>query len=176
MSVIENFAVLSEQEQHEFAAKLLEKINSEKIFSDTVSFQLNGVEADDFTGDLWILLSDINSLKVARAATWNTYDDTDKPEDEDTIEYENTSEVDIIKTFKTSAATVDDYTISIAVDDYNENEIVDVEVTGSKEADDGIGDYEYFGFRGYDSHPYYEMEGILVRDYDCYLSLRVEPN
>ena len=52
---------------------------------------------------------------------------------------------------------------------------VEVEVENISHEDAGIGDYEYFGFRGHDSHPYIEVTGTITRVCECVLALSVLP-
>jgi hypothetical protein len=62
----------------------------------------------------------------------------------------------------------------LEIDDVDEVETVEVEVDSISHEDAGIGHYEYWGEVGYDSRPYVEVEGTIVKACDCALSLYVE--
>lgn len=175
MAVIENFAALSEQEQQKFAATLLKTINSEKTFIDDNSFKIDRVEADEFTGGLIIEVSHTEPIEVARPATWsanNTEDVNDTPEYPD---YSNNMSEDVKAAFKTTETIIDGYKVSLEIADVDETDTVDIEVDSYEDADDGIGSYEYWGVRGYDSDPYIAVEGTIIKACDCVLVLYVDP-
>ena len=176
--VIENFATLPVEEQINFAKTLLEKINSENIFTNETNFEFQDVEPDDVTGGLWVSASLANPIGVSRKATWEAGDEEGAYEDPgfDAI-CEDSLVNDTMKAFKTLAAVVDGYSVSLQVDDVEEDRNFDAEVSIDKisHEDAGIGSYEYFGFKGYDSHPYVEVTGTLVRTCDCNISFYIEP-
>ena len=173
MSVIENFATLSAQEQRAFAEALVKTINTEKTFIDD-ELVISAVEADEMTGDLIIEL-DCN-IYIDRRATWTCGNDEDaaynKPEDP---EYESSICSDAEEAFKTLSAEIDGYTLSLDVADTANEEIEEVKVDSVSQEDAGIGHYEYWGYIGYDSRPYNEVNGTLVQSCTVYLSLFVEP-
>lgn len=173
MSVIENFAALSDQEQREFAEALIKTINTEKTFIDD-ELTLSSVEADEMTGDLLIDLEGV--IYLDRKATWTCGNDEDdayaKPEDP---EYDSFIFNDVKRAFKTLSAEIDGYTLSLDVADTNDEEIEEVKVDHISHEDAGIGHYEYWGYEGYDSRPYIEVEGTLVQSCKVYLGLSVEP-
>ena len=175
MSVIENFAALSAQEQREFAATLLNKINSENIFTADTNFEIASIEADDLTGGLAILISHPDNIEVSREATWSCGDEEEAYSDPGyEAEYENSIFKDAEKAFKTLSTVIDGYNISLEIDDVDEVETVDVEVDHLSHEDAGIGHYEYFGYTGYDSRPYIEVEGTIVKACDMTLAIYVE--
>ena len=175
MSVIENFSLLSEQEQKDFAEALVKTINSESTFIDGHPFEIyyghGGFEADDATGNFYIDISHKDLIEVDREATWQG----DYPEDVYDPEYYYTDEVDIKKAFKTTSAVINGYKVTLDIADYNYDEIVNYDVDSSASKDAGIGSYEYWGTRGYDSRPYTESTGVVTITYDVALYLEVEP-
>ena len=176
--VIENFVELSVEEQVNFAKTLLEKINSENIFTEETNFEFQDVEPNDLTGGLCITVSLANPISVSRQATWEAGDEEGAEEDPGRdAEYYDTLENDAKKSFKTLDTVVDEYSISLHVDDVEEDDTTDaeVEVEHLSHEDSGIGSYEYFGFKGYDSQPYVEVEGTITRYCDCNLTLYIEP-
>jgi hypothetical protein len=175
MNVIENFSLLSKQEQKDFAEALVKTINSERTFIDGHPFEIyygnGGIEADDTTGNLYIDISHKDFIEVDRDATWQG----DSPEDVYDPEYYDTDEVDIKKAFKTTSAVIDGYKVTLDVADYNYDKIVNYQVGKTTQEDDGIGPYEYWGVQGYDSRPYTESTGVVTITYDVALYLTVEP-
>lgn len=175
MSVIENFAALSAQEQREFAAGLLATINSEHIFSEDALFELVDIEADDLTGGLWIEVSHPGEIEVSRKATWTCSSEDEAGNDPGyDAEYEESIIEDTKKAFKTLSTAIDGYNVSLEISDVDMNDAVEVEVDHVSHEDAGIGDYEYFGFRGHDSHPYVEVSGTIVKACECSLAFFVE--
>ena len=176
--MVENFTMLSVEEQIEFAKTLLETINSEKVFSDETNFEFQDVEPDDITGGLQITASITNPISVRRRAAWSAGTEEGAEEDPgNNAEYENLLRDDVKKSFKTLVNTVGGYSVSLQIDDIEEDETTDaeVEISHLSHEDSGIGSYEYWGFKGYDSHPYVEVEGIITRLCDCNLTFYVEP-
>ncbi len=176
MSVIENFAALSEKEQREFAEALVKTINSEHTFIDNTTFDIVNVEADDLSGGLLIEVSHEPLIEVKRKATW--YCDSEEYVEEDPgydADYPEALATDAEKAFKTLSTEIDGYTVSLDVEDADEAEFIEVEVDEITHEDDGIGDYEYFGFTGHDSRPYVAVEGTIVQACKCTLVLFVEP-
>lgn len=173
MSVIENFAALSAQEQREFANSLVKTINSEKTFAD-IMFKIDAVEADDLTGGLLIELSHEDAFELNRKATWTCGDADDahqKPEDAD---FDDSIWDDAKKAFKTLTTEIEGYTLSLEIADIDNEEITEVEVEHISKEDAGIGHYEFWGETGYDSQPYFEIEGTLVQECSLSLGLFVE--
>jgi hypothetical protein len=176
MSVIENFVVLSEKEQREFAEALLKTINSESIFSSDTDFELVRIEADDITGGLMIEVSHTIPVEVSRQATWQASNEEDAADDPGyDADYENSITKDAEKSFKTLSTTIDGYIVSLEISDVDENDTTEVKVDSISHEDDGIGHYEYWGFEGNDSRPYVEVEGTIVKECDCSLAFFVEP-
>ena len=177
MSVIENFAVLSPEEQIEFATALVKTINSESTFISNNPFEITGVEADDITGGLTIDITHANPIEVRRDASW-TCESKEDAEDDPGFEadYEDFVFEDAKKAFKTLSTEIDGYTVTLEVVDADDTDTVAVEVYSTSNEDSGIGSYEYWGDSGYDSHPYVEVSGTIVKACECVLALNVEPS
>lgn len=173
MSVIENFAAVSFEEQKTFADALVKTINSESIFTDQVDFKVTGVEADEMTGGLIIILEHEDTIDIEREATWTCADrdEAHSPEDPD---FADLLVSDVKNAFKTLAVELEGYSITLEVDDADEEETIDVEVDSISDEDSGIGSYEFWGVTGYDSDPYCEVEGTIVKACTVYCSLYVE--
>ena len=177
MSVIENFAALSVQEQLKFAEALIKTINSESIFTSDTNFELAGIEADEFTGGLSITVSLANPIEISRKATWHAADEDDASNDPGyDADYENYLFEDAKKAFKTLSAIIDGYTVTLDITDVDENETTSVEVDEISHEDAGIGDYEYWGYAEHDSRPYVEVTGNIIKSCDCSLAFFVEPD
>lgn len=179
MATIENFAVLPAKEQREFAVDLLKKINSEKLFSSDIEFEIAGVEPDEFTGGLWIEVSQSVPVEVSRKATWQAADEEDAQSIDSAnygAEYEEPVSDAAKKAFKTLSTVIDGYKVELEISDVIESDIVEVEVDHISHEDAGIGEYEYFGYRGHDSRPYVEVSGTIVEDCECSLAFFVEPD
>ncbi len=161
----------------ELAKSILEKINSEKVFTKETTFEFQDTELDEVTGGLWITVSTIAPIRVPREASWTAGDEEGAHEDPgNNAEYVNTVSEDVKKVFKTFALEINGYKVSMQIDDIEEDETVDaeVEVSNITHEDSGIGSYEFWGFKGYDSHPYVEVEGTIIRFYDCNVTFFVE--
>ena len=174
MSVIYNFNELVENERQQFAADLVKKINEEHIFSSEVDFKIDSVEADEMSGDLAISVSHDGYVEISRSATWQSSDEDSmySPEEPD---YENTVYDDAEKAFSKQEAEIDGYKVSLVIDDADDDDTLDVEVDDYSHEDSGIGHYEYWGQVGYDSHPYVEVEGTIIRGCTCHITFWVEP-
>lgn len=175
MEFIENFAELSFDEQRAFAEALVKTINSEHTFSDT-TFKVTGVETDGLAGDLVISIEPDDLIEVSRSATWTSASEDDMHDDPGfEADYANYLFEDAKKAFKTLNTEIEGYSVTLDVDDVDEEDTVEVEVEDYSNEDAGIGSYEYWGHREYDSQPYVEVEGTIVKACTCYLSLYVEP-
>jgi hypothetical protein len=176
MAVIENFAALSAQEQRTFAEALIKTINSESIFSSEVNFEITAVEAEEMSGGLWIEASNADPVDVAREASWQAADEDEASYDPGyDADYTGTIFDDIKSSFKTMEATIEGYRVSLDITDVDEDETIEVEVDRISHEDSGIGHYEYWGDVGYDSHPYVEVEGTIIKACTCQLAFFVEP-
>ena len=177
MSMVYDFNALTTEALQQFAEELIQKINSDHTFTSEVNFTLEDVEADELTGNLLISIShDDGNFQVARKATWTCGSDDEAYNDPGSnAEYDNRITEDAIKVFKTTSAVIDGYKISLELNDVNELDEADVEVDHISHEDAGIGSYEYWGFKGYDSQPYIQVEGTVIRECVCYLTLIVEP-
>ena len=173
---IENFAAIPFQEQMKFAEALLKTINSENTFSDNTNFEIDGIEVDEFTGGLIVTVSQTNPISVSRKATW-TCDSEEDAEDDPGFEadYENYLFEDAKKAFKTLSTVIDGYNVTLEIDDVDEQDTdAEIEIDNISQEDSGIGDYEFWGERGYDSNPYVEVTGTITRECDCALTFYVE--
>ena len=176
--MVEHFAELSTEEQVEFAKTLLNKINSDKIFSDATDFEFQGVEVDDITGGMWIDITHSDPISVCRRATWEVPNEEDAYLDPgNDADYYKTLREDTRRSFKTLSTQIGNYKVLLKIDDIDEDETVeaDIETSSLQHLDSGIGSYEYWGFTGYDTHPYVEVEGTITKAYNCVLTLFVEP-
>ena len=175
MSVIENFAALTEQEQRQFAEQLVAKINAENIILPGNTLTILEVEADELTGNLWISLDHEDGIVAARPAGWTTGSEeyTNHPASEN-IEYANTIDEDARKELKTLSAVVDGYNVTVTTDvvDWDEDEF---EVDSTDYQKDGFS-YEYWGTSGYEDTSYYECEGTVYCTCTVAINLEVEPS
>ena len=170
--VIENFSVLSQAELEQFAKKLIDKINAEKIITTEADFAIlndpDAVWASDITGNLIINLA---AIEVASAvdASWTAAED-------DPYDYNDAEEgsPDFDDVFK-KEVVVDGYKVTLSIDDYDRIENLEVEVDDYSREDSGIGRYEFWGHIGYDSHPYLEVNGTFINLYSVAVSLTIEP-
>lgn len=176
MEIIENFAELSFEEQKKFAETLVNTINSEYTFTADTDLKLSGVEADELSGGLIIMLDHDDLIEVSREATWTCEDEDEVRHDPGyEADYVNTLFADARDSFKTLEVVIEGYKVSLSVDDVDEEETIEVEVDNYSSEDGGIGGYEYCGVGGYDSSSYVEVEGTIVKGCSCALSLFVEP-
>ncbi len=175
MAIIENFAELSEQEQKDFAAALIKTINTENIFTSEVDFEIRDVE-DDIDGSLMIHTQTSTPLEVAREATWSCADEDEVSDDPGyDATFENSIYDDVQSALTTLSTELEGYKISIDVSDTGEEETVEVNAEHYSHEDGGIGHYEYWGHDEYDSRPYIEVEGTIVKACICYVTFTVEP-
>ena len=175
MSTIINFNDLGIHELHSFAEDLVDKINTGNILTSYANFEVEDVEADELSGDLGIRVFNKNYLiPVPRKATWQAAneDDARNPVDPD---FHYSIYEDAEKVFKTREFEIEGYKVTVEIDDVNDDEVFDVDPENISNEDSGIGDYEYFGMRGYDSNPYAEVEGTITLGCACFLTLWVEP-
>ena len=178
MSVIENFAALSVEEQHKFAEDLVKKINTEHTFAASADFVLTGFDANDFDGSFTIYTNVSEPVEVTRKATWQCGSKDEAAEDPgDSADYENFIFDDALNAFKTTSAVIDGYAVTLEVTDADETDdgAIEVTVKNMSEEDSGIGFYEYGDRTEYDSHPYVEVEGTIVRACECFVAFVVEP-
>jgi hypothetical protein len=173
---IENFAAIPFQEQMKFAEALLKTINSENTFTSDTNFEIDSVEADELTGGLAIRVSHPDTIDVSREATWTCDDEEDASVNPGSdADYVNGLFEDVKSAFKTLSTVIDGYNISLEIDDVDVVETVEVEVDSTSYEDGGIGSYEYWGETGYDSSPYVEVEGTIIKACDMALTIYVEP-
>ena len=176
MAVIENFAELSAEELKKFAEALVKTINSENIFTAETNFNVISVDVDELSGGLTIVLDHDDLIEVQRAVDWTCSNEDDIYNDPGhDADYLNSIYAEAKKSFKTLSTTIEGYDITLSIDDVDEEETVEVTVDSTTQVDDGIGDYEYFGFKGHDSYSYIKVEGTISKACNCALSLFVEP-
>lgn len=176
MAIIENFAELPEQEQKDFAAAIIKTINTENIFTSEVDFKIHGVEVDDFDGSLMIHTQTSKPLEVAREATWSCANEDEIDDDPGyDANFVNSIYDDVQSALKTLSTELEGYKISVDISDTGEEKTVEVNAEHYSHEDGGIGWYEYWGHDEYDSHPYVEVEGTIVKACICYITFTVEP-
>lgn len=174
MSVIENFSMLSEAELKAFAEALVKTINSEGIFTSETAFKIYEIDADETTGNLYIGLETEENVLVEREATWTCGDEDEIHSDPGyEADFADTCYDDAKKAFKTMKAELEGYDLDLSIDDMDEVDTDEVIVDNYHEDDAGIGHYEYWGHTGYDSQPYFEVEGTIVKACSIALTLTV---
>lgn len=174
MEMIENFAVLSAEEQLEFAEDLVATINSESTFTNETNFKVLSVEADDTTGDLMIEIDHEDFISVPRAATWTCiYEDDVYSDPGYDADYGESIYDEAKQAFKTLSAEIEGYQVELDIADVDEEETVEVDVDYYSHEDAGIGSYEFWGHTGYDSRPYIEVNGTITKACSLALALFV---
>ena len=161
--MLKHFEELSTVEQVNLAKDLINKINTRKVFIEETTFEFQDVWVDDIDNKLVVEASLVNPIIVSRKATWlaGTEEGAEEGPNSD-ADYANSISEDTTKCFKLLKAYIAEYSISAEISDIDELEDVEVELTHISHEDSGIGYYEYWGFKGYDSHPYVEVEGVLL--------------
>ena len=175
MSTIINFNDLEIHELQSFAEDFVDKINTGNILTSDANFEVENVEADELSGDLAISIFNKNYyIPVARKATWQSANEEEarNPIDPD---FHYSIYEDVEKAFNVREFEIDGYKVTVEIDDVNDEEVIDVDPESISSEDSGIGDYEFFGMRGHDSNPYYEVEGTITLGCTCFLTLWVEP-
>lgn len=175
MAVIENFSIMSEADLEQFVNSFVADINSKNIFLSGIGFIATDWWADELSGNLLIDLSTQSPISVERKATWQSANPETVDELEDNVEYAASINDDARKSFKTTVSELNGYRMTLSVNDVDELDTTDVNVDTYTEEDSGVGSYEFWGAKGYDSHPYCEVEGTVTVSCDCYLTLEVEP-
>lgn len=176
MELIDNFSLLTKEEQMQFAVELLKKINETGVFSDTIKLdQISpdyGTEANDMDGSLTIYL-DLDRLDYSREFVT---DDIDQIYGD--YEYIQDSEEAAAQVFKTTKTVLDGYDLELRVEDLPNEEREDEEIESTKtyHEDDGIGWHEFWGDVAYDSRPSERTaaQGTIPCHSDALLSIRVE--
>lgn len=176
MELIDNFSLLTKEEQMQFAVELLKKINETGVFSDTIKLdQINPdyeAEANDMDGSLTIYI-DLDRLDYSREFAT---DDVDQDPWE--YEYIQDAEEAAAQVFKTTKAVLDGYDLELRIEDIPNEEREDTEIESSRSyhEDDGIGWHEFWGDVAYDSRPSERTaaRGNILCYSDALLSIRVE--
>lgn len=175
MSVIENFAELSEQEQRAFAEALMKTINSEHIFTGETDFKVLSVEADEMTGGLYIETTNTDPIETRREATWQAADEEDAYDEPSDANYKISVYDAVEASFKTKEAVIEGYEVSLHEVNYVDEEFDDVEIDNISYEDSGIGSYEFWGDVGYDSNEYVEVKGTVIHNCTCGIYFYAEP-
>lgn len=176
MELIDNFSLLTKEEQMQFAVELLKKINETGVFSDTIKLdQISpdyGTEANDMDGSLTIYL-DLDRLDYSREFVTDDID-----QDSWEYEYIQDSEEAATQVFKTTKAVLDGYDLELQVLDVANEEREDTEIESSRayQEDDGIGWHEFWGDVAYDSRSSERTaaRGNILCYSDALLSIKVE--
>ena len=184
MEKIKDFSLLSKDELKAFAAKILEQVNASQVFIDGEKFtpDFGQMTIDKLTGDLEfvVCLGDTEKLTVTVDTEWSCdldCEDLGRPSERDIdidLKYEKQDEI-LESALKAKEAVIDGYQVSIATSELEKREVIDVDVTDSYPDDSGIGEYEFWGATGYDSHPYTHVEGKATVACDGYYWIVVEP-
>ena len=168
MSTIENFAALPIKDQREFASALIDTLNSENIFTSETDFVVTHVEADDYSGGLVVEVRTTEPIKVSRKATWQC---SEMPEVENdpgySADYKNPISEDLKQGFKIFSTEINDYLVTLEITDGIEAETVEVTAENTRHEDSGVGHNEFWGSTEFDSHPYVEVDGIIVQECNC---------
>jgi hypothetical protein len=170
--MIENFSLLSQEEADQFARDLVAKINDANIFSDGLTFEiLDKVDTDFLDGSCAILVGPVDGMSIERHGTWYCDEDSTAPDGE--IEYDDTIESAVKNALKCIEAEFNGYKLELCDFEVDDEEVEDTEVEDVESGDDGIGHYEWFGFTGYDSQPYWQATGIVYIkcNMSCWLSV-----
>ena len=177
MTVIEDFNLLSEEEQIKFAEDLVAKINAEHLFTSEVNWVLNDVWANEQDGNLEISLIDEEGLDLELEATWQCGDEDEAERDpgHDVADIESAFSAATYYFKDTTPVTVDGYTLTLEVTDAEAGDTVEVYADEVSEEDDGIGWYDHFGYQGYDSRPYIEVSGRIVKNCSVGVQITVAP-
>lgn len=173
--MVKNFVELSVEEQINFARTLIEELNKSSIFIEATDLEFQDVYVEDTQAV--IDLSFKNPIKVSRQATWQA--GTEEAAEEDPCSdaaYDTTIRDEVKKAFKALDLEFNNYHLSLEINDIEEDETVEaeIEINHLSHEDSGIGSYEFWGFKGYDSNPYVEVEGTVTKAYNCTLTLVVE--
>lgn len=175
MNVIDNFSLISDKERYQFASDLVERINAEGTFSSDIKFSVAGVEDNTFSGGLIINVSTADLVEVPREATWTCASEDEAGNDPGyDADYQNHIFDDVKKVFKTMTTKLDNYSVSLEIVEAAEEDVISVEIHETTQKDDGIGSYEYWGERGYDSDPYVSVEGVINQACTIDLDIVVE--
>lgn len=173
--MVKDFVELSVEEQINFARTLVEELNTNNIFLEVTDLEFQDVYVEDT--QVVIDLSLKNPIKVSRQATWQAGTEEGAEEDPgDNAAYDTTLRDEVKKAFKALDTEFGGYHLELQLEDIEEDETVEaeIEINHLSHEDSGIGSYEFWGFKGYDSNPYVEVEGTVTKAYNCTLTLVVE--
>lgn len=178
MTIVENFDLLSDQEQKTFAKEIISKINTEQAFGPDLVFKLDetSIWADSTTGGINLRVTPEQPLFIKRKAYWQCYDEEVTNEFHwSDAEFQDTLDEAAEAYFRTLTTETDCYKIYLEVLDVERvGEYEIVEYTDVDKSDGGIGYYEYFGATGIDSRPFYEIEGTVGAKCNCLLNFYIE--
>lgn len=179
-TIIENFCELTKQEQEQFAADIVKKINDQKIFTKEADFEIDTdfderIFADELTGDLSIFLrlKDGDSIGIARGASWTA--DEDDLKDLNDVEYDDDRCGALTAALDRTVAEIDGYKLTLSVDEADSDGVEDIEIDSHSTEHGGIGHYDYWGYQGYDDYTYCEVEGTIYESAWGAFTLTIEP-
>ena len=160
--MIDNFSALTPEEQTKFAQELLAKVNAAQTFLSGNEMKLDELEANELDGSLDIFFS-VEDFDVGREAEWQAADEDEayRTPSRFDVDFIGREEDEVRAEFKATQVEFEGYQLEIAnlqIDDY---EISDAEVDSTTDEDAGIGHYDHFGYEGYDSRPYVQVEGTV---------------
>ena len=165
--MIENFSLLSPEEQQQFAAELVAKLNAAKVFSDDSDLTIYDIDTDEMDGSIGIAIG--VETAIDRDAYWQCGDSEEAYDMPEHYDFTESSSEDAKKAFKTLATDFEGYILELREFDIEDYDVEGVsEVYDIENEDAGIGSYEYWGDTGYDSQPYCEVNGSL--DVSCGIS------
>lgn len=177
MELIDNFSLLSKEEQRQFAEKFLQLINESKAFSNEAMFteidSTYRVEANEMDGslDIFVYLENIDY--------WRSFETEDLESASWEWNYSPSSEQAVAREFKTLEASIEGYKVELIVDDVpNEEQKGDgitIEDHQEHSEDVGIGSYEFWGEVGYDSriHEWESGSGTVACHSDALIHFNV---
>lgn len=160
--MIDNFSILSPEEQMKFAQELLAKVNAAQTFLHGDEMKLDELEANELDGSLDIFFS-VEDFEVGREAEWQVGNEDEAyqtPRYSD-VEFTGRAADEVKAEFKTTRAEFEGYQLEITNLQIDDQDITNSEVASTSDEDAGIGHYEYWGAEGYDSRPYVQVEGTV---------------
>lgn len=180
MAIIENFCELTKQEQEQFAADIVKKINDQKLFTKEADFEIDThfdeyIFANELTGnlDIFLRLKEDDRIEIARYATWTA--DEDDLKDLSDAEYEEDWGSALLAALDRTEVEIDGYKLTLDVDTTDSDGVEDIVVDSHSSQHGGIGHYDYWGYQGYDDYTYCEVEGTIYESIWATFTLTIEP-
>ena len=177
MIYTDDFNSLSPEELKVLAQEIVQEVAEQSEEFKTADFVIEDAWGE-MSGDLTIFVLNKNLVTVPRGANWIASDSTDGPScgPYGDVEYNNSECEDASKLFP-KTLTIENYTVTLDVNDIDMKEFSDSEVENSEKENDGIGSYEYWGTAGYDEGTdYYINYGTVYCESEVSLSLYVSPS